>query len=132
MAKSSVSKTRNIRNILKITKWHGDVYIRPVMHQNTPTKRAQNSQEAGVVSMRTHPLFNLPMAKFTVSKTRNIRNILKIKKAWGFVYSARNASKYANKTRKKFSGRRHSEYKNTSIIQPPHGGKIILRSNCSA
>ena len=46
----TVSKTRNIRNILKIKKTPGDVYIRPVMHQNTPTKRAQNSQEAGIVS----------------------------------------------------------------------------------
>ena len=26
------------------------MYIRPVMHQNTPTKRAQISQEAGIVS----------------------------------------------------------------------------------
>ena len=127
MAKSTVSKTRNIRNILKIKKWHGDVYIRPVMHQNTPTKRAQNSQEAGIVSMRTHPLFNLPMAKFTVSKTRNIRNILKIKKmAWRCEYSARNSSKYANKTRTKFSGGRHSEYKNTALIQPPNGGKKLF------
>ena len=75
-----VSEIGNIRNILKIKKLHGDVYIRPVMH-------AQNSQEAGIVSMKTHPFFHLPMAKFTVSKTRNIRNILKIKKiSWRCEY----------------------------------------------
>ena len=45
-----VSEIGNIRNIFKIKNTSGGVYIRPIIHQNTPTKRAQNSQEAGVVS----------------------------------------------------------------------------------
>ena len=89
-----VSKTRNLGNLLKIKKWHWDEYIRSIMHANKPTKRAQNSQEAGIVSPRTHPLYHIPVAKFTVSKTRNLRNLLKIKKmALRRIYSVHYARK---------------------------------------
>ncbi len=60
---------------MKIKKWHGDVYIRPVMHQNTPTKRAQNSQEAGIVSTRTHPLFHLPMEEKIILRVSAAHNL---------------------------------------------------------
>ena len=68
-----------------------------------------------------------PHGKVHSLKNKKYKEYLENKKnALRCVYSARNASKYANKTRTKFSGGRHSEYKNTSLIQPPNGGKKLF------